>query len=87
MIIQGENGLIVKSEHGLEIERRIQERQAPMNSISAYYDEAKKVEEDAKVKVQAYIQESQPAQAMTTDEQIQALTKTVAELTAQGGTK
>jgi len=87
MMIQGENGLIVKSEHGLEIERRMNERQEPLKNISAYYDEAKKVEEDARTNAEAYIQSLQPAQAMSTDEQIQALTKTVAELTVKLGAK
>lgn len=47
----------------------------------------KKVEEDARTNAEAYIQSLQPAQAMSTDEQIQVLTKTVAELTATLGAK
>ena len=71
------------SEHGIEIAKRIKERQEPLNSISAYYDEARKVEADAIAKAEEYARSSQPAKAMTTDEQIQLLTKTVAELTAK----
>ena len=83
MLIQSANGLIIKSEHGMEIEKRIKERQEPLKNISAYYDEARKVEEDIKEKADAYIRESQSAPVMTTDEQIQALTKVVAELTTK----
>lgn len=83
MLIQSANGLIIKSEHGMEIEKRIKERQEPLKNISAYYDEARKVEEEVQQKAEAYIKALQPSPVMTTDEQIQALTKVVAELTTK----
>lgn len=86
MMIQGENGLILKSEHGLEIERRMQERQEPLKNISAYYDEAKKVEEDAKAKAEAYILAMQPPETLT-KEQIQSLGILVEQLTVKGDVK
>lgn len=43
MKIQTENGLTVElSKFGQEIAKRVEERQAPLNSIASYYDEAKK---------------------------------------------
>jgi len=80
--IQGENGLTTEiSEHGMEIAKRVEERQAPMKSIASYYDEARKVEEDAIAKAEAYALSQQPAKALSTDEQIANLTSLVAELT------
>lgn len=82
--IQGENGLTTEiSEHGMEIQNRIKDRQEPLNNIASYYDEAKRVETEANEKAEAYALSQQPAKALSTDEQISALTKMVAELTKQ----
>lgn len=75
------------TDFGIEIAKRVKERQEPLNNISAYYDEARKIEEDARAEAEALDIASQPPKALTTDEHIQLLTKTLAELTAKMGEK
>ena len=82
--VQSENGLITEiSEFGLEIAKRVEERQQPLKDIASYYDEARKVEADALANAEAHALASLPAKPLTTDEQIQALTKMVTDLTKQ----
>lgn len=71
------------TEEGKAIQKRIEERAESLKSISSYYDEARKEEEEKRKQAEAEEIANAPAKPFTTDEQIQMLTKAVAELTTK----
>lgn len=64
-----------------DILKRLEERQRPIKNISAYYEEARKQEEEARKKAEGEELAKLPPKTLTTDEQIQQLTKAVVQLT------
>lgn len=66
---------------GKDVLKRIEERAEPLKNISAYYEEARKQEIEARLKAEAEELAKLPPKPLTADEQIQLLTKAVAELT------
>lgn len=65
----------------IDFKKVIEKREEALKNISAYYDEARKQEAEAYAKVEAEQLAKLPPKPLTTDEQIQLLTKAVAELT------
>ncbi|MFJ7738868.1 hypothetical protein ACIQ2D_21410 [Lysinibacillus sp. NPDC097287] len=71
------------SEEGKAIQQRIAERAEPLKNISAYYDEVRKLEEEARAKAEAEEIKNLPPVPQTPEQQIAKLTEAVIELTEQ----
>lgn len=71
------------SKEGIAIQKRIEERAEPLKNISAYYDEVRKLEEEARAKAEAEEMANMPPVALTPEQHIAKLTEAVLKLTKQ----
>ncbi|KOS67116.1 hypothetical protein AEA09_14785 [Lysinibacillus contaminans] len=69
------------SEEGKAIQKRIEERAEPLKNISAYFDEVRKQEEEARAKAEAEEIKNLPPVPLTPEQHIAKLTEAIALLT------
>lgn len=65
----------------IDFQKILKEREEPLRNISAFYQEQRKLEAEARAKAEAEELASLPPKPLSTDDHIQLLTKAVAELT------
>jgi len=68
---------------GQDILKRIEERQAPLQNISEYYAEARKLEVEKQAKADALEIANAPKQPLTSEQHMGLLTEAIEKLTAQ----
>ncbi|XRD24527.1 hypothetical protein AABM34_20320 [Lysinibacillus fusiformis] len=68
---------------GQDILKRIEERQVPLQNISEYYAEARKLEVEKQAEADALEIVNAPKQPLTSEQQMGLLTEAIEKLTAQ----
>ncbi|MDM5249631.1 hypothetical protein [Lysinibacillus sp. G4S2] len=69
------------SKEGQAIQKRIEERVEPLKNISAYYDEVRKLEKEARAKAEAEEIKNLPPVPLTSEQHMAKLTEAIAKLT------